>query len=50
MRAILELDRAVARGPEDAVVAVETRLFGELWEGEEFRRVLDEWRRRSRRA
>lgn len=49
-RAILELARAVSRGPDDAVVAVETRLFGELWEGEDFRRVLDEWRRRRRGA
>jgi len=38
VRAMLELDGDAER---------ETRLFGELWSGEDFRRVLDEWRRRK---
>lgn len=38
VRAVLELDGDAER---------ETRLFGELWSGEDFRRVLDEWRRRK---
>lgn len=49
VRAILELDRAIRRGDEEAAVATETRLFGELWEGEDFRRHLGEWNERRRR-
>lgn len=45
--AILELDHTIQRhghGPEAA--AVESRLFGELWDGEDFQRTLERWRRR----
>ncbi len=46
VRALLELDRAVGRDDEAAVVETETRLFAELWGGDDFQRVLEEWRQR----
>lgn len=46
VRAILELDKAIRSGDEETAVAAETRLFGELWEGDDFRRALGEWKER----
>ena len=50
VRAILELDRSVRRDSEDEIVATETRLFAELWEGKDFRRALGEWSARKSRV
>ena len=47
VRSFLALDRAWRGGDGgNTVVAAETRLFGELWGGEDFQRVLDDWRDR----
>ncbi len=52
VRSFLELDRTIrTAAPEEVVVETETRLFGELWDGEDFRRSHDDWlRRRELRA
>lgn len=46
VRSILELDHAIASAGDGTVAELETRLFGELWSGGDFRRVLEEWRSR----
>lgn len=49
VRAFLELDRTLRNRPHEAA-EVETRLFGELWDGEDFRRSHDDWLRRRRES
>ena len=52
VRGFLALDRELRHeddGDGGDVATLETRLFGELWEGETFQHVLAEWRGRSER-
>lgn len=46
VRGFLELSRAAEGKDRETVVALETRLFGELWDGERFQSRLEERRRR----
>ncbi|MCP4653807.1 MAG: enoyl-CoA hydratase/isomerase family protein [bacterium] len=46
VRAFLELARAIEQTGPEAAVETETRLFGECWVGEDFRRRLADWEKR----
>jgi len=46
IRAFLELARTIAQAGPDAAVETETRLFGQCWVGDGFRRRLADWEKR----
>lgn len=49
LRAILALDRSIRRDGGAEVIETETRLFGELWDGPDFKRALDTWQQKRAR-